>query len=454
LQPKLFPMSSRTKRRLEDFDPNASDPEDLDYGADSPPPQKRRSRPSKSTPKRPSKRQRRGYGDSDDDIVDDDDDDVSEDTFASASEEDDEDDEDVPINPRTGRRVRNAASKEIKYEEPESDIEESIEDTENEESEIHRSNKSRQKLVVKLRIPNLKHAMGRNTRSTRAGSRARASQTPKPPSSSHGVRRSSRISHDDQEPIIALTNSGKHAEIIRAGTRSPEPEIARQIKGGKGLKKPPSAIMEASQETSFPSAHAAPAEDDGLVDKTQQADMTQVASSDVESNHGSDTQPDVPDEEDKLHMSGIIQESVHDEEHEDEDDDDEGPVIRGGRPLRVSLWMAVLLSMTNILSCSRETSLPLAQNDPQLGDLKEGNVLAMKEVATLNLHQKMALAMMIPTRTRLLGSPRTVKQAIVPVFADQDAQLGGLSEVDMTQTMEAASWIMTNSLKKQRNFAN
>ena len=320
---------------MEDFDPNASDPDDLDYGAESPPPQKRRSKPSKGTPRRPSKRQRRGYGDSDDDVIDDEDDDRTEASYLSGSDED-EDDEDAVINPRTGRRVRNVATKAVKYEESDTDIEESIEDTDDEDAVIPRRNKTKQKLIVKLKVPNLHHGMATHGRSTRAGSRARGSQTPKPQAQPHPqsvVRRSSRISHDDQETIIALTNSGKHAEIIRPGTRSPEPEIMRQLKGGKGLKKPPSAIMEASQETSNPSALG---ERVGETEIKPEEDIeAQVASSDVQSHHGSDTQPDEP-EGDRLNMSGIIQESVHDEE-EDDDEDDEGPITRGGRSLRVRL---------------------------------------------------------------------------------------------------------------------
>lgn len=324
-------MSSRSKRKLEHFDPNASDPDDHDWDAsERPSPQRRRKRHTSGAPKKKgSKRQRQGYTGSD---VDDDDEIVSDDSFTERSSS-----EEVEINPATGRSVRRAAKKVIKYEESEED---EIQDTpsESDSPAPRRRNKAHQSiekpsLVVKLRIGgyvsqllDANMSSGRNLR-TRQGSRPRTQRGETP--NQLGTRRSSRLSHDIEEPIVALSDSGRHVNIVREGTRSPEPTTVRATRGAKAPRT--SAIMEASQEESMihRDDSAGPL-DNLLVENTE----TQVqGSQEHEDKAGND---DAEGEVDEEIPEGVIQESQHDP-LAPEDSDEEGPVTRGGaRSLRVS----------------------------------------------------------------------------------------------------------------------
>ncbi|KAH7078799.1 hypothetical protein BKA63DRAFT_507132 [Paraphoma chrysanthemicola] len=315
-------MSSRAKRKF-DIDPNASDPDDYDYDAsERAPPQRRRNRGTPGARKKSSKRQRRAYGGSD---VDDDDEIVSDDSFTDRSES-----EEPEINPATGRSVRRATKKQITYEESEED---EIEDTPSESEEQRPSSRRHAKpsieevekpsLIVKLKMPD--HAK-RNLR-TRTGSKSLArGRTPEVA----GTRRSSRLSHDIEAPIVALSDSGKHVNIVRQGTHSPEPVLARATRGGKGPRiQHPSAIMEASQEASI-------IQDDGEdnspgpLDAILSDSKTQVQAS-KDSSPVQEAQPKV-DEEEEEGMEGVIQESQH--EGAAEDSEEEGPITRGGRSLR------------------------------------------------------------------------------------------------------------------------
>lgn len=316
-------MSSRGKRKF-DFDPNASDPEDLDYDAtERPSPQRRRKQPSSGSKRKAPKRPRRGYSGSD---VDDDDDEIeSEDSFTERSSS-----EEVEINPHTGRSVRRATKKQITYEESEEDeIEDTPSESDGDDSPAPRRNKAQQSiekpsLIVKLKMP--ENASGRILR-TRQGSKSIArGKTPEV----HGTRRSSRLSHDIEDPIVELSESGKHVNIIRQGTRSPEPVISRATRGGKAPRQEhPSAIMEASQEDSMRrDASVGPL--DALL---AEGNETQVQDS-HEASPEQDAQIAKDNNEDE-EMDGVIQESQHDPAPEDSDE--EGPVTRAGRNLRVSV---------------------------------------------------------------------------------------------------------------------
>ncbi|KAF1841747.1 ATPase family AAA domain-containing protein 2 [Cucurbitaria berberidis CBS 394.84] len=317
-------MSSRAKRKL-DTDPNASDPEDYDYDDSerrAPPQRRRHHRETPGSKKRPSKRQRRAYGGSD---IDDDDQIESDDSFTERSES-----EEPEINPATGRSVRRATKKQITYEESEEDEPDEIKDTSSEDEEPTSASRRRAKpsieqvekpsLIVKLKMPD--HASGRSLR-TRTGSKSiTRGKTPDVP----GTRRSSRLSHDVEAPIVQLSDSGRHVNIVRPGTRSPEPVISRATRGGKGPRvQHPSAIMEASQETSMVRDEESPGPLDALLAGAE----TQVQAS-TESSPLQDAQhkDDADDEE----MQGVIQESQHD--GATEESDEEGPVTRGGRNLR------------------------------------------------------------------------------------------------------------------------
>ncbi|KAF1834156.1 AAA-domain-containing protein [Decorospora gaudefroyi] len=315
-------MSSRAKRKF-DIDPNASDPDDFDYNDSEKraAPQRRRHRGTPGAKKKPSKRQRRAYGGSD---IDDDDEIESDDSFTerSASEE-------PEINPATGRSVRRATKKQIKYEESEEDEIEATPSADEDEAPKPASRRRAQpsieevekpSLIVKLKMP--AHGSGRNLR-TRTGSKSIArGKTP----DTLGTRRSSRLSHDVEAPMVALSDSGRHVNVVRDGTRSPEPVAARATRGGKGPRiQHPSAIIEASQETSM----VRDPDSSGPLDALLAGAETQVQASKESSPMQEAQQEDAEGEEDR---EGVIQESQH--EGAAEESDEEGPVTRGGRSLR------------------------------------------------------------------------------------------------------------------------
>jgi hypothetical protein len=322
-------MSSRAKRKF-DIDPNASDPDDYDYDAsERPPPQRRRHRGTPGAKKKSTKRQRRAYGGSD---VDDDDEIVSDDSFTDRSES-----EEPEINPATGRSVRRATKKQIKYEESEDEIEDTPSEGDDDKpiSTTRRRAKpsieevEKPSLIVKLKMPD--YASGRNLR-TRTGSKSLArGKTPEVA----GTRRSSRLSHDVEAPIVALSDSGKHVNIVREGTRSPEPVLSRATRGGKGPRiQHHSAIMEASQETSMlhEEAEDSPGPLDTLLDGPETQVQASKESSPIQEAQDLDAKGD--DDDDEEGMEGVIQESQH--EGAPEDSEEEGPILRGGRSLRVS----------------------------------------------------------------------------------------------------------------------
>ncbi|KAL6705893.1 TAT-binding protein-like protein 7, AAA ATPase [Coniothyrium glycines] len=305
------------------IDPNGSDPDDFDYddAERRAAPQRRRKRgtPATSSKARPSKRRRRAYNGSD---IDDDDAIESDDSFTERSES-----EEPEINPATGRSVRRATKKQVKYEESDED---EIEDTPSESDDPEPVTRRRAQpsieqvekpsLIVKLKMPDF--SSGRNLR-TRTGSKSIArGKTPEIP----GARRSSRLSHDVEAPIVELSDSGRHVNIVREGTRSPEPVIARATRGGKGPRaQHPSIIMEASQETSMVRTDDSPGPLDALLDGGE----TQVQAS-KESSPIQEAQHE--EEEDNEGMQGVIQESQH--EGAADESEEEGPVTRGGRNLR------------------------------------------------------------------------------------------------------------------------
>lgn len=321
------------KRNLDDFDPNKSDSDDLDYGAEASSPrsrpQARASRKSKGgASRKPAKRARKEtYGDSEDDI--------ELDSDAASSDEgsfqESEEEQDVELNPRTGRGVRSAARKPVKYEEPSED---EIEAVDSDDSVPARGSKSRapvkseikEKLIVKLPLPTARLAKmegGRSTRS-RTGSKGIAKREPTPgTSSAMGTRRSSRISHDEERPLVALTDSGKHEKVTRAGTETPEPPPSRRpTRGGKSVTGMPSAIMEESQEDP-PSQPGEQFFSQLQAEADKQEAEAAVASPGAED----ETQADAPGED--VVMEQVVAES------QEEDEEDEAPVARGaGRGLR------------------------------------------------------------------------------------------------------------------------
>ncbi|KAL2357085.1 ATPase family AAA domain-containing protein 2 [Cryomyces antarcticus] len=320
-------MASRPKRRRENVDPTASDPEDLDYGAASSPPKPRRSQASKSQASRPKKKQRRSYGDTDEE-EDIEDEQSSEGSFRESSVE-----EEVEVNPLTGRPARRAAKKEVKYEEKSEDDIEDVEQSTEQRDEFRSIPKSKpMKLIVKLNVPSLMR-VERKSRSAKPSRRGSTPQTA-------GTRRSSRIAHDDAQPIIALSDSGRRTQVIRAGTATPEPPPPRATRGSKGVKglKAPETIVEASQENSMLSHAEAANESEGGSggledapgDEDEEAHVHDSATSRPASDAQSDAQA-IPLLESDAHRTEVV---VQDSAHETENDEDDEPVVRGGRQLR------------------------------------------------------------------------------------------------------------------------
>lgn len=351
-------MSTR-KRDLFDFDPNASDPEDEDYDnkAERSSRPSRRSRPSKGSSHRPTKRPRQRYNSSD---IEDDEDQVSEESWTNESE----DDGPRELNPRTGRPLRRVAKTHATYEESDEDeIQDTVESSEEDELKPSPQKKNRipkqrsktpsRSLKVILKLPsNLL-----NSFATPQQSRSRATSAAK--SEMVQTRRSSRLSHDLDEPTYQLTNSGRHAEITKTASSSREQSvelvpITRQTRAGKGLagKRPqklPSTIMEASQETSQ-QTKVEPTGDEGEEgDQAMQADDLQIASEIPESPGALPTggEADVIIGEDVEMVEAEPDEAAYDAEDnadekvgdgdDDEDEDEDEPVRPRARNLRVSL---------------------------------------------------------------------------------------------------------------------
>ncbi|KAK5110253.1 hypothetical protein LTR62_006106 [Meristemomyces frigidus] len=345
-----------SKRKHHHFDPTKSDSDDETYGAASSPrprPQGRSSRPKSSgAARKPAKRRRERYGDEEDDIEPD---------SADASEEEEENSyagseaEEAAVsvekNPKTGRSVRSAAKKSKTYEEPsEDDIEEVSTSDERPVrisdpwgtnsrrlSHIVPTHNGRPLVILRIDPARLKKKMVENTHSsrTRTGSKGigggRRESTPIAHDQHRqgGItRRSSRISHDDQDALVALTDSGKHELVTRAGTATPEPENMggrRAMRGGKGLKKPPSAIFEASQEEDEEVVMERVPIEAAEAERVMGTDIPRSAENVMEGGEDEDIAMEHVDAEEK-----VVQESM-----DEDDEEDQGPVIRGGRSSKV-----------------------------------------------------------------------------------------------------------------------
>jgi ATPase family AAA domain-containing protein 2 len=336
------------KRKLEDFDPNASDPNDSDFedaGPSRPSGSSRRrshkkaSRGSSGAKLHSKKRQRRRYGSDDSDIVVDDDDEISEEPFTESEEEEEE----IEVNPRTGRAVRSAVkNNDVKYEESDADEELFIEETADEADELtispKKTRRSRpeqpRKLIVRLQFDKWTSLTNYTVPQTR---RSRTRSKPPTTTMAVGTRKSSRLSQD-AEPTMELSNSGRHAEIRRPGTTSPEQiEIGgRRTRGGKGPRavsagkqprKMPSDIIEESQ------GHTERASEEPEAVESEDDDEAVVPDEVVES-----VEFHEPDEDEIVDDEEVVDVAVEepDEGKTSRSQSSEGPVRRSARNLRVS----------------------------------------------------------------------------------------------------------------------
>lgn len=346
------------KRKAAVWDPTKSDSNDSDFddAATHARPQKRSRKQQKVSPRKRDKPRRQHYGDSSDDIEND--------SVANSEEEASftESDDDKPLerNPRTGRSVRSAAKKVVKYEEEESD--EEIAATESEHNPTQptpartkqaraAASSERHKIVIlKVRVPEPSIETNLETRSRSNSRTLRRGTTPTMHAQGSGGRRSSRLSHDVETPLVALTDSGRHQVVTRAGSNTPDPSTTRRpTRGGKGLasKKPPSAIYEESHEDSIGDLRQTTEGQQEFVSQLEEAARSTVQGVDRQIPRTSPT-PTAKDEEIAMDYGDeddehVVQESQTSQvdsgaaaepaaETED-NDEDEGPVIKG-RTLR------------------------------------------------------------------------------------------------------------------------
>lgn len=321
-------------KRKANFDPTKSDSDDLDFAVSSPrsrPQARSRKSTKNNSPRKPVKRRRERYGDSEEDI--------ELDSEASSEDEgsfNDSDDAPVETNPRTGRGVRSAAKKAVKYEEVSDEEEIAATDSDSNPRRHATSGRSRHTaradLLKPSRIVKLPIAvhMDKNNNVTRTGTRtsSRGNSKREPTPQEPGTRRSSRILHDEVRPLVALTDSGKHEIVTRAGTETPEPPPSRRpTRGAKGPKKQPSAIMEASQEDEYAEPTV---EGEQFFSQLEQAAGNDAPETQISrTSPADDIQMEYVDGEEEK----VVQESQPDPE--DAEDEEEGPVVRGGRNLRV-----------------------------------------------------------------------------------------------------------------------
>ena len=326
-------MASRGKRRLEDFDPLKSDPEDSDYDASTARPRpSKSSKPQRNKPSR--KRQRTTYGG-------DGSEDISESDVASDSYESDHELEEPEVDAK-GRPVRQAKKRPIVYNESDEDESDGLGNDEDQPPPKKKA-KTTKRLIIKLNITTPQPSR----RSTRARSGSASARRPPTEPNSGATRRSSRIAHDESETMVALTNSGNHADIVRVGTRSPEGIPRTALKGGKGIKKPPaaSAIFEEENEASTRTkdeaeeGHAESGvdreiaasreylDDDSDEDAAREKSDTQKA-----------TQGDAQETGVEIDEAAVVPESADEaaSEEDEEDEEDEAPLKQHRRSTRRS----------------------------------------------------------------------------------------------------------------------
>ncbi|KAL2015855.1 hypothetical protein VTK56DRAFT_4688 [Thermocarpiscus australiensis] len=316
-------MPSKRKRDiLEGFDPNKSDPEDENFDPTEERPRSRGHKKARSTRTKGSRKRSNRYRGSD---IEDDDDELSdsdqEDSFGDDDDQE-EDDEALPMS-ATGRRMRKAAARHQSYKESSDDDESVIKDSDEDEEDGEETSKrtaSRPSKIVVLKT---------NPRPQRGSKRGReepAPPAPRPPP----TRRTRARTEEIEEPLVELSNSGRHAQPARASrSRSPEAmaHVARVTRGAKGLKRPPATIEEATQETDLK------VEPDQLVDEPKiggeeenDAQREEQAAEDAAMDEA--PQDEVPQDE-------PVQTADAPAEQEDEDEDD-APITRRTRAGRAN----------------------------------------------------------------------------------------------------------------------
>ena len=321
-------MPNRAKRKAPDFDPTKSDSDDSTYGASTS--KQTRSKIARSQRGKPARKRQRRHSD-------DESEDISDESEISAESISDVEQEEPEIDERTGRPKRKAAKQRVRYEE--SDDEDFMRDLEVERVATPKNKPSGRSLVVKL---NVRTPQATPAPSTKRSTRARSGSLSARPTSSELIptRRSSRIAHDETEDIVALTTSGRHEDVVRPGTRSPEAgERAR--KGGKGLKSLPTSVLyeeeESSGQTGFSIADSVQAEVAASRDDIE--DSADEQGPDIKSNTrdnvGADTSMFGARDFDDVAVIPESGDEGNQGEVED-DDEEEDPISQPGRITRQS----------------------------------------------------------------------------------------------------------------------
>ncbi|KFY56008.1 hypothetical protein V497_06560 [Pseudogymnoascus sp. VKM F-4516 (FW-969)] len=307
------------KRKLEHFDPNKSDSNDDDYESG---PDRRTSRKSVGRSKSKGgasakKKKRAKYRGSD---VDDDDDDLTDDSLLDQSFDEEEEE---PERTETGRPLRGAVKKTVKYEESESEaIATEIDDDEDEDIAPPKNNRSPKKMMITLKV---KTPVPSSKRTTRAGS-VRASA--EPTTAANRPRRNTRAHTEEaDEGLVALSNSGRHA-VQQASSPTPETSKAiRPMRGGKGLKMPAGeTILEASHESTVPEEEE-DAEAMEVDDEVTRGDI------EIGDSHATKDDTQAFSEKDEVVAGDIVGEltaaaAAGDGADDDDDEDDDLPVSR------------------------------------------------------------------------------------------------------------------------------
>jgi SpoVK/Ycf46/Vps4 family AAA+-type ATPase len=242
-------MPPRGAQRTLEEHAQAEDENDDDYDDRAPGPAKKFRGSRSRRGEKSSKKRRLRYGGSD---VESDDNDLDSDDEVSL-ESSDQEEEEIETNEK-GRPVRRAVKKAITYDEGS----ESAEDSPPSESEpdvkpkTRSPRKTRQSLIVTLKTSGTPVPSPIPRSRTTRNRSASIGITQRPTSSSsnpRGTRRSGRLSHDEEEPLVAMTDSGHHVKIVRDGSREPDNMPQRPSRGGKGIKYPSKSTIDEEPES-------------------------------------------------------------------------------------------------------------------------------------------------------------------------------------------------------------
>lgn len=241
-------MPSRGIKRTLEEAAQAEESNDDDYDDRAPGPSKKVRGSRSRRREKPSKKKRAKYGGSD---VESDDNDLDSDDEVSL-ESSDEEEEEIETNEK-GRPVRRTAKKAITYDEASDSAEDSPSESEEDVKPKPTSpRKTRRSLIVKLKtsstpVPSpMPPSRATRNRSASIGTNQRPTSSSSNP---RGTRRSRRLSHDEEEPLIAMTDSGHHIKIVREGSREPENMPQRPSRGGKGIKYPSKSTIDEEPES-------------------------------------------------------------------------------------------------------------------------------------------------------------------------------------------------------------